>query len=54
MSISYVSYYLILNYYFVNININNIKIYRYHSFQSDQLSPIDVWLVMVKSVMGDG
>jgi hypothetical protein len=26
----------------------------YHSFQSDQLSPVDVWLVMVKSAMGDG
>lgn len=26
----------------------------YHSFQSDQLSPVDIWLVMVKSAMGDG
>jgi hypothetical protein len=27
---------------------------RYHSFQSDQLSPVDVWLVMVKSAIGEG
>jgi hypothetical protein len=31
-----------------------LDIASYHSFQSDQLSPVDVWLVMVKSAMGDG
>jgi hypothetical protein len=26
---------------------------RYRSFSSDQLSPVDVWLVMLKSALGD-
>lgn len=38
----------------VTVGVQECQSVIYHSFQSDQLSPVDVWLVMVKSAMGEG
>jgi len=38
----------------VTVGVQECQSVIYHSFSSDQLSPVDVWLVMVKNALGEG